>query len=375
MKAIVLRGYGGPEALEYLDWPEPHVGPRDVLIAVHAVSVGRVLDVEVRKRGADFRVTLPRILGSDPAGIVTATGSEVTSFSPGDRVVCTSSLFCGECAYCRAGLTNACVAHGAVGVHRDGGYAEYCAVPEGSVVRVPNHVSFEQAACMGVSYPVAWNLLLARGGLEPGHDVLVMGAGGGLGIAGILIARAHSARVIAAAGSQWKLERCRTLLGADATVLYGAPGWSGAVRELSTDGLGVHVVYENISAPELFDDSLASLRPYGTLVTCGSHGAEIVPMTMRKLYRSHLTIAADTGATLQQTRDVFAAVADRRVAPPPVFHRFGLDEVAAAQEAAVGRDLFGRAVLIVREERPAPGAAAGTPDAEGDLLDGMPGLA
>jgi NADPH2:quinone reductase len=182
-----------------------------------------------------------------------------------------------------------------------------------------------------------------------------MGAGGGLGIAGVLVGRALGARVIAAAGSEWKLERCRELLGADATVLYDEPGWSSAVQAFSADGLGVHVVYENISSPELFDDSLASLRPYGTLVTCGSHGAEVVPMVMRNLYRSHLTIAADTGATLQQTRDVFAAVADRRVAPPPVFHRFALADAAQAQDAAVGRDLFGRAVLVVREE---PAAAA-----------------
>lgn len=350
MKAIVLRRYGGPDALEYRDWPEPEVGPRDVLIAVHAVSIGRVLDVEVRQRGADFRVTLPRILGSDPAGVVEAIGDEVTSVSPGDRVVCTSSLFCGQCDYCRAGQTNACVHHGAVGVHTNGGYAEYCAVPEGSVIRVPNHVTFEQAACMGVTYPVAWNLLVARGGLRAEQDALIMGAGGGLGIAGVLICRAVGARAIAAAGSDWKLERCQELLGADAAVRYDAPGWSAAVREHSADGRGVHVVYENISSPALFDDALASLRPYGTLVTCGSHGGEVLPLTMRTLYRSHLTIAGDTGATLQQTRDVFAAVADRRLAPPPVFHRFPLTDVAAAHQAAVGRDLFGRVVLVVREE-------------------------
>lgn len=357
MKAMVLRRYGGPDALEYLDWPEPEVGRHDVLIKVHAVSIGRVLDVEVRRRGADFNVTLPRILGSDPAGTVEAVGSEVSSVSPGDRVVCTSSLFCGECAYCHAGLTNACLDHRAVGVHIDGGYAEFCAVPEGSVMRVPNHVSLEQAACMGVSYPVAWNLLQGRGQLGPGQDALIMGAGGGLGIAGVLVARALGARVIAAAGSEWKLERCRDLLGADATVLYGQAGWSARVRGHSSDGLGVHVVYENISDPDMFQDSLASLRPYGRLVTCGSHGAEVVPVVMRKLYRSHLTIAGDTGATLAQTRAVFDAVADRRVAPPPVFHRFGLEQAAEAQEAAVGRDLFGRAVLVVREESPSAAAA------------------
>jgi NADPH:quinone reductase len=349
VKAVVIREYGGPEVLEYLDWPEPEVGRSDVLIRVHAVSIGRVLDVEVRRRGADFRASLPRILGSDPSGVVEAVGSAVTSVRAGDRVVCTSTMFCGRCHFCAAGMTNACVEHRVVGVHIDGGYAEYCSVPEQTVIRIPNHVSFEQAACMGVTYPVAWNLLVHRGGLAVGQSAFIMGAGGGLGVAGVLVAKALGARCIAAAGSEWKLQRCRDLLGADAAVLYDRPGWSARVRELTDDGLGVHVVYENISSPEMFDDSLGSLRPYGRLVTCGSHAGEIVPVTMRTVYRGHLTIAGDTGASIGQTREVFQAVADRVLEPPPVFHRFGLQDVAGAQDAAVGRDLFGRAVVVVRE--------------------------
>jgi NADPH:quinone reductase len=349
VKAVVIRRYGGPEVLEYLDWPEPEVGPRDVMIRVHAVSIGRVLDVEVRRRGADFRASLPRILGSDPAGVVEAVGPEVTSVSAGDRVVCTSTMFCGECRFCLVGLTNACVEHRVVGVHIDGGYAEYCSVPEHTVIRIPNHVDFEQAACMGVTYPVAWNLLRYRGELQPGQSALIMGAGGGLGVAGVLIAKATGAVAIAAAGSESKLERCRELLGADETVLYDRPGWSVRVRECSPDGSGVDVVYENISSPEMFEDSIGSLRPYGRLVTCGSHGGEVVPLTMRTLYRSHLTIVGDTGATIGQTREVFQAVANRVLEPPPVFHRFALQEVAGAHDAALGRDLFGRAVVVVRE--------------------------
>ncbi|MGH2895425.1 MAG: alcohol dehydrogenase catalytic domain-containing protein, partial [Solirubrobacteraceae bacterium] len=281
MKAVVIRRYGGPEVLEYRDWPRPEIGSRDVLIQVHAVTVGRVLDVEVRRRGGDFRASLPRILGSDPAGVVAEVGGEVTDVRVGDRVVCTSTLFCGSCEFCAAGLTNACVSHRVVGVHIDGGCAEYCAVPVEAVVRIPDHVSFDQAASMGVTYPIAWNLLRYVGRLERGQDVLIMGAGGGLGIAGVLIARALGARVIAAAGSGWKLARCRNLLGADETVQYGTPGWGEAVRAFSRHGRGVDVVYENISAPATFGDALESLRPYGRLVTCGSHGGDIVPLAVR----------------------------------------------------------------------------------------------
>src|SRR6185437_14893317 len=142
---------------------------------------------------------------------------------------------------------------------------------------------------MAVSYPVAWSLLRERARVAAGETVLVMGAGGALGIAGVLVARALGARVIAAAASDGKLERVRELLGADETVNYAAAGW--------TEGLpGVDVVYENISAPGLFADALATLRPYGRLVTCGAHGGEIVPVNMRLLYRRHLSIIGGTGA-------------------------------------------------------------------------------
>jgi NADPH:quinone reductase-like Zn-dependent oxidoreductase len=350
MKAIVLHRFGDTDALELQDWPEPDAGPTDVLVQVHACTVGRTLDVEVRQRGADFRVTLPRILGSDPAGIVTAVGAEVRGYRPGDRVVSTSSLFCGDCPWCRAGATHACERHGALGVHRDGGNAEYCAIPEGTLARVPNHVTFEQAAAMGVAYPVSWNLLRHAGHLEAGQDVLVMGAGGGLGIAAVRIAQALGARPIAAGGSSWKLDLCRELLGVQDTVSYEEAEWSQRARELSRDGRGVDVVFENISDPRTFDGALGALRTGGRLVTCGAHGGGGVALDVRTLYRRNLTVAGAAGASVQMTREVFQAVADGWLAPPPVHHVYPLSEIAAAHDAAAGRDLFGRAVLRIRAE-------------------------
>lgn len=350
---MVIPRFGGPEVLEYLDWPEPDPGPRDVVVQVHAVTVNRVLDVEVRRRGADFHAQLPRILGSDPAGVVVAIGKEVSGMVEGDRVVSTGTLYCGRCEFCADGLTNACVEHRVVGVHIDGGCAEYCRLPEHVVMPLPAHVMLEQGAAMGGTYPIAWNLLKRAGAVSADQDVLVMGAGGGLGIAGILICKALGARVIAAAASSWKLERCRDLLGADEIVNYSTPNWSQRVRDFSRDGRGVDVAYENISAPAMFNEALSTLRPYGRLVTCGSHGGEVVSLPMRTLYRSHLTVAGDTAATVDQTREVFGAVNSRRLPPPPVSHRFALEQAGAAHDAAEGRDLFGRAVVIVREEETA----------------------
>jgi NADPH:quinone reductase len=349
VRAVVVRRHGGPEVLELTEWPDPVAAPGEVVIGVHAVTVGRTLDVAARAHGADFHAKLPRVPGSDPAGVVLEVGAGVTRFAPGDRVVCTSTLYCGRCANCLAGRTHGCDEHGVVGVHIDGGDAERVAVPQATVEPIPDGVSFDEAAAMAVSYPVAWNLLHDQGGVRAGDTVLVMGAGGALGIAGVLVARALGARVIAAASSDWKLARVRELLGAETTVNYSVRGWAA-------DLPGVDVVYENISAPVLFTEALATLRPYGRLVTCGAHGGGTVPVDMRMLYRRHLSIIGGTGASAASTQTVFAAVADGILAPPPVFHRYPLEEIAAAHEAALGRDLFGRVVIVV-DGAPATAAA------------------
>ena len=329
---MVIRRHGGPEVLELCEWPDPHPGRGEIVIGVRAVTVGRTLDVEARARGADFHAKLPRVPGSDPAGVVLEIGSGVTRFAVGDRVVCTSSLFCGECDSCVAGLTHACDDHRVVGIHVDGGDAERVLVPEASVEPIPDHVDFEQAASMAVSYPVAWNLLRYAAGVQPGDTVLVMGAGGSLG-----------ARVVAAAASDWKLDRLRTLLGADETVNYSTPGWAEGLRDVA-------VVFDNISANDLFADALGTLRHYGRLVTCGSHGGSgTVEVNMRMVYRRHLSITGGTSASTTMIREVFAAVARGTVAPPPVFHRYGLEQLAQAHDAALGRDLFGRAVVTLAE--------------------------
>jgi len=340
VRAVVISRHGGPDVLELRDVPDPHPGPGEIVIGVRAVTVGRTLDVEARAHGAQFSAKLPRIPGSDPAGVVLEIGEGVTRFAIGDRVVCTSTLFCGRCAHCVSGATNACLEHRVVGVHVDGGDAERVAVPAAAVEPIPDRVTFEQAASMAVSYPVAWALLRYAGAVRPGDVVLVMGAGGALGIAGVLVARFLGAHVVAASASEWKLERVRDLLGADETLDYSRAGWADGLRDVA-------VAYDNISSPALFSAALATLRPYGRLVTCGSHGGGTVELDIRVLYRRHLSIIGDTGSSVTAIREVFAQVAAGTLAPPPVFHTYPLEDVAQAHEAASGRDLFGRAVLTV----------------------------
>jgi len=311
---------------------------------VRAVSVNRTLDIDVRTWGATWPIPFPHILGADPAGEVVELGSAVEGFAKDERVVANFIVGCGTCALCQQSLDNACAQRRLLGVHTNGGYAEYASVPARNLVRIPDSLSYEQASAIMVIFPVAWHLLIDRGGVRAGESVLVMAAGGALGVAGLQIAKLAGARVIAAAGADWKLERAREL-GADEGVNYREAGWSDKVRSL-TDGRGVDVVFENISSMELWPDSLKSLANRGRLVTCGAHGGGHVDVDMNDFYRRHLSIISAAAAPKGQVRTVYRLAGEGKLRAP--LHRvFPLEEVREAHELVSSRDIFGRVVLAV----------------------------
>jgi NADPH:quinone reductase-like Zn-dependent oxidoreductase len=229
-------------------------------------------------------------------------------------------------------------------VHRPGGDAEYALAPARNLLPIPPELSDIEAAAMMVTYPTAWHLLATRGGVQPGETVLVLAAGGALGTAGVQIARYLGARVIAAAGADWKLERARAL-GADATVNYQQDKLSEAVLRL-TDSLGADVVFENVSSRELFPESMASLGLGGRLVTCGTHGGGVVEIDLRPFYRKHQSLLGSFGASWEEIRRVYQLAAEGHFRP--VLHQtLPLEAAAEAHRTVATRDTFGRVVLTV----------------------------
>lgn len=293
MKAMIVRAYGGPEALrlEAVDKPRPTAG--EVLVKVRAVTVNRTRDLNVVAGQAGGADALPLVPGQDPAGEIVELGAGVDNTRVGQRVIVSSRMVCGECDFCRAGRGSDCPKSRHIGIHRAGGYAEYVAVPAVQAIPIADSLSFAEAAVAMRHFPMAYQQLRGKVDLKPGEWVLVMGASGGLGSACIQVAKLMGAKVIAGAGGDERVA-AGMALGADHGVNYRTEDLTKRVREI-TGGRGVDAICENISDPTTFPAAFASLAVMGRLVTAGAHGGGTVPVNMKQLYHNRQRILGSAG--------------------------------------------------------------------------------
>jgi NADPH:quinone reductase len=342
MRAVVLREYGGPDVLSVEEVPDPTPVPGEVVVQVHAVSVNRSLDLEVRAAGAARGTRLPHVLGVDPAGVVVATADDVDSVHVGDRVAVVPHIRCGQCTFCTRGREDQCPNSRHIGVHRWGGYAEYVAIPAKNAVPIPDTLGFADAAVILRHAPTAYNLLRNLADVQPGERVLVMGATGGLGAAGVQVSKVLGAAVIAGAGAD---ERVQLALqnGADLGVNYRTCDLTQEVERL-TDGHGVDVVFENISDPVLWPKAFACLARAGRLVTAGAHGGGKVELDVRRLYGRRLRILGGAGATKQDVANALEA-AGRGQLHAVIDRVMPLAAAADAHRLAEKGGLLGKLVL------------------------------
>lgn len=296
MKAMLFNEFGPPEVLHYEDRPDPEPGPDDLVIEVHAVSVNRVLDVDIRSgRVPHYGVNPPHIPGVDPSGVVVAIGDKVTDFAVGDRVSVTLTMPKG----------------GRYGIECDGGDAELALAPSGCCVPVRAEVGFAEATVISRHGPVAYNLLFRHGKLKAGETALILGASGNLGSIGIQLARAAGATVIAAAGSADRAA-VGADLGADHTVNYGEVDLVDAVMDI-TGGEGVNLFYDNIANPEVCSKGIECLASKGRMVTAGAHGGPIVPVNFHTVYNRQITIKGDPQSIAKDALPCFDAAAEGKL--------------------------------------------------------------
>jgi NADPH:quinone reductase-like Zn-dependent oxidoreductase len=342
MKAVYIAETGGPEKLIYGDRPDPQAGPGEVVVRVRATALNHA-DLSLRN-GRSSTGGLPRILGLDIAGEVARLGAGVTGWKEADRVVVENRVKCGTCRPCVLGQDEYCERQKRLGGELDGGHAQYCAVPAANLQRIPDRMTFEEAATFPLAGHTAWHCLIERVKLQPWEDVLVQAVGSGVGSFGVAIAKGLGARVIGTAGSDWKLEKAKAL-GADEVINYtSTPKFSARVKEL-TDGRGVDVVFDCLGA-SVWDENLASLKPGGRLVITGTTAGSQLPFNLSVMQGRPLTLMG-SGARSRRSFAAMMHMARYGGLRGVVGRTFELAEAAKAHEVMAGRDFFGKLVLRV----------------------------
>jgi NADPH:quinone reductase-like Zn-dependent oxidoreductase len=341
MKALAFNEFGSADKLRLQDVPDPVIAADEVLVRVRACALNH-LDLFVREGIPALKTPLPFWTGCDIAGDVAEVGAAVKGVAVGDRVAVNPNLTCDRCEFCRKGEDSLCLRYGILGEHVPGGLAEAVKVRADRVLKLPDHVKYEEAAAFILVNMTAWRMIVTQAAVRPGEDVLILGVGGGVSSTAVQIAKLCGARVWVTSSSDEKLERARAL-GADEAINYAKEDWARVVFEKSSRR-GVDVVVENVGAAS-WKQSLRSLAKGGRLVTCGATTGPIGETDIRIVFWNQLRIIGSTMATNAEFETVMRELFRGRL-------RAIVDEVvpladgAAAQRRLEEGKQFGKIVLV-----------------------------
>ncbi len=332
MRAVVITGYGGK--LTAADRPVPEPGPGEVLVKVGASGLCST-DIHLLS-GRMPLGDLPRVVGHETAGEVVGLGDGVSGWKIGDRVVLTIDVTCGHCRHCLAGDTHLCPSMKRIGFERDGGHADYVAVPTNNLVALPDTIPFEEAAILPDAVACTYHSLINKGRVGIGQRVLILGVGG-LGIHGVQIARAAGAEVMATSRQKQRLDLAE-YYGAVA-VNTGRDSLKDTVADF-TGGEGVDVVADNIGTRASIQQGLSMLRPGGKLLVI-AYIDETFEVPSIPLFKTELEIIGCRGSTKQDLIDVVRLVDTGRL-KPVLGASYTLDTISDAVARLESGDLVGR---------------------------------
>lgn len=342
MKTVLFRHHGGPEVLEYTDFPTPQPKEDEGLVRIRAAALNR-MDVMVRNGWPGLKLELPHINGADGAGEIAALGNEVQGLKIGDPVVINSNLGCGNCEFCLTGKDNLCRNWHLLGETIRGTYAEYVPIPARQLYKLPHGFDYHAAAASALVYLTAWHSLVKRGNVQKDETVLIVGAGGGVNTASVQIAKYIGARVVVVGSDAQKLEKAAAI-GADILVDRSKEAdWSKSVF-LATEKRGVNVVVDNVGTT--FMQSLRSLRKGGRLLTVGNSGAPKFEFDNRYMFAKHLSIIGSTMGTLQDFKEVMDLIVSGTL-KPVIDQTYPLKDAAIAQERLWKNENFGKITLDI----------------------------
>ena len=332
MKALVLRQHGDLDDLVVVDdYPRPEPAEGHVVIRVRAASFN-YHDVFTVRGMPGIKVPLPVVIGLDMAGEIAAIGEGVRGWNVGDRVL----------------VNPLNRSKGLMGEMLDGGMAEYCRVSADQLIRMPENVSFEDAASLPVAYGTAHRMLVTHKTVKEGDRVLVLGASGGVGTGCVLLAKMLGAEVVACAGGEEKMQRLRDL-GADHAIDYRKVDFSkwaietyGKPQRRSYEG-GVDVVV-NFTGGDTWVPSLRCLKRGGKLLVCGATAGHDPKEDLRYVWSFELSIIGSNSFYDDNLSALMTLIAEHRIKPV-------IDRVLPLEQAREGlrlirdREVLGKVVV------------------------------
>jgi NADPH:quinone reductase-like Zn-dependent oxidoreductase len=327
MRAAVVQAHGGPDTLVVGEAPHPDVGPGEILVRVGACAVNH-LDIFVRRGIPGHELPVPYVPGADVAGWVESAADAEGAALVGLPV-----------------LLDPFVDGGALGESRGGGMAEYVVVPAANAIPLAKPGDLARYAALPVAYGTAYKMLFRRARLDPGETVVVVSAGGGVGVACVQLAAARANRVIACTGSADKAERLRAI-GADEVVAIADGSFSAAVRGL-TGGRGGDVLVD-FTGSATWPETVRSARRDARIVTCGATSGPEVRMDQRYVFWRELSILGSNGWVREDLVLLADLVASGEL--DPVLHRIvSLDDAPEAFAELEERRAFGKVVVRVAD--------------------------
>jgi NADPH2:quinone reductase len=327
MRAVRVSEFGQPAAIELATVDAPVPGPDEVVIRTHAAPVNYV-DIIAMRGKYQFKPVLPYTPGKGPAGVVIAVGSEVTDITVGDRVLAMAEY---------------------------GGYAEQAVAAVTQVYRLPESLSFVDAAAMSLAFDTAWMALRERGRITEGESVLVLGASGAVGSAAVQLAKAMGASQVLAGVSRPERFDALKKFGADAYVDLSRPELRESIREQVfslTEGNGVDVVIDPVGA-DPFDGAVRALAWRGRMVIVGFAAGRIPTLKMNYPLVKNIEVSGLQVSDYRKRApellsecfaEIFAMYVDGRI-HPPASRTFALGQFREAIDSAISREVTDRVIL------------------------------
>tara|TARA_Y100001001_G_C8008613_1_gene308901 strand:- start:294 stop:1319 length:1026 start_codon:yes stop_codon:yes gene_type:complete len=338
MRAMVVGKWG--EAFKLEERLDSQPAPGEAVMKVRAAGVGLTL---VTMRTGIFGGTAPRIMGHELGGDIIAVGDGVENVKIGQRCAVYFYLNCGHCRWCRNGRETLCENHGGyVGVHRDGGYAELVSLPSENFLPIPDNLDYEGAAIAADAVNTPWHCMRERAQINPHDDVMLVGAGGGVGIHGVQVAKIFGARVIAVDITEEKLELA-SKWGADEVVNFRAIEDLAAEAKRLTDGKGVDAAIDFVGKPETFQACIDGLAVGGRAVVIGAQPGDVKVNPVNLVITEQIITGSrhSTRAELIETMDIMA----RGLVTPVVGKRLHFTEVEELFQDLQDEKLLGRGAL------------------------------